>query len=90
MKICQQCGQQFRYNVVSDRRSGSKYLRTGCCDLAIRPCPDPEVLMRSAHLSEDERDWLNRIIPLPWFGAQVVAVLLQLESKVQQATEVQA
>lgn len=89
MKLCQQCGQEFRYNLVSDRRSGSKYLRSGCCDLALRKCPDPEALMRSPHLSEDERDWLNRIIPLPWFGGQVVAVLLQLESKIQQATEVE-
>lgn len=88
MKICEQCGEEFRYNVVRDRRTGSKYLRTGCCDLAIRPCPNPEVLAKSPHLSEDERDYLNRLIPLPWFGGQIAAVLLQLESKIQQATEV--
>ena len=89
-KICKECGEEFRYNVVTDRQSKSKYLRTGCCDLAIRPCPNPEVLMRSPHLSREECDWLNRIIPLPCFGGQIAAVLLQLESKVQQAAEVEA
>ena len=87
MTICKECGQEFRYNVISDRRSGSKYLRSGCCDIALRQCPDPEVLMRSPHLSEDERDYLKRLIPLPWFGGQIVAVLLQLEAKVQQASK---
>lgn len=87
-KICKECGAEFRYNVVCDRRSGSKYLRTGCCDLAIRSCPNPEVLAKSPHLSQDERDYLNRLIPQPWFSGQVVAVLLQLESKIQHATGV--
>ncbi|MGI2908951.1 hypothetical protein [Tolypothrix sp. VBCCA 56010] len=87
MKVCPHCGNEFRYNVVVDRRTKFKYLRSGCCDVALRSCPDPEMLMRSAHLSEDERDYLKRLIPLPWFGGQIVAVLLQLEAKVQQASK---
>ncbi|MGI2908602.1 hypothetical protein [Tolypothrix sp. VBCCA 56010] len=88
-KICKECGEEFRYNVVRDRRTGSKYLRTGCCDLAIRPCPDPEALAKSPHLSQDEQDYLNGLIPLPWFNAKAVAMLLQMEAKVKQATEVE-
>lgn len=88
MNLCEQCGQQFRYNLVSDRRTNFKYLRSGCCDVALRQCPDPEVLMRSPHLSEDERDYLTRLIPVRWFGGQIAAVLLQIEAKVKQATEV--
>ncbi|MBD2608400.1 hypothetical protein H6G81_28750 [Scytonema hofmannii FACHB-248] len=90
MKICKECGGNFRYNVVSDRRSGSKYLRSGCCDLAIRPCPNPEVLMRSPHISQHERDYLNGLIPLPWFSGKAVAMLLEIEGKIQRATEVEA
>ena len=42
------------------------------------------------HLSQDERDYLNRLIAQPCFSGQVAAVLLQLEAKVQQTTEVEA
>ena len=52
---CQHCGFEFRLNVVSDRRTGTKYLRAGCCDAPLRPCPDRVELMRSANLSQDER-----------------------------------
>jgi hypothetical protein len=90
MKICKECGAEFRYNLVFDRRIGSKYLRSRCCDLAIRPCPNPSVLMRSANLSSDEGNYLARLNDLHCFSGQIVAVLLQIETKVQQAGEVRA
>lgn len=80
---CQHCGFEFRLNVVSDRRTGAKYLRAGCCDAPLRPCPDPDELLRSAHLSQNERDYLQRIANLDWFSGQVAAILLQIEAKVK-------
>ncbi|MBD2527455.1 hypothetical protein [Nostoc sp. FACHB-133] len=87
---CQRCGFEFRLNVVSDRRTGTKYLRAGCCDTPLRPCPDPDELMRSAHLSQDERDYLQRIANLDWFSGQVAALLLQIEAKVKASGQVSA
>jgi hypothetical protein len=82
-KYCNECGAEFRYNLVCDRRTDFKYLRSGCCDLALRKCPDPEILMRSPNLSSEERDYLRRVACLSWFSGQVAAVLLQLEAKTQ-------
>ena len=87
---CQHCGFEFRLNVVSDRRTGTKYLRAGCCNAPLRPCPDPYELLRSAHLSQDERDYLQRIANLDWFSGQVAALLLQIEAKVKASGQVSA
>ena len=90
MKNCPHCGSEFRYNVVACRHTKFKYLRSGCCDLALRQCPDPEVLMRSPNLSNEQRDYLQRVAALDWFSGSVAVVLLQIETKVQQAGEVRA
>lgn len=87
---CQHCGFEFRLNVLSDRRTGTKYLRAGCCDAPLRPCPDPAKLLRSPHLSQDERDYLQRIANLDWFSGQVAALLLQIEAKVKASGQVSA
>lgn len=78
---CQHCRFEFRLNVVACRRTKAKYLRTGCCDAALRPCPDPAELLRSVNLTQDERDCLQRLANLDWFSGQVAAVLLQIEAK---------
>ncbi|HYX14643.1 MAG TPA: hypothetical protein VE944_09790 [Nostoc sp.] len=88
--LCQHCGGEFRLKVVSDRRRGTKYLRAGCCDAALRPCPDPVELMRSPKLTLDERQFLQRLIGLEWFSGQVAAVLLQIEDKAKASGEVSA
>ena len=85
---CQHCGFEFRLNVVRDRRTGTKYLRAGCCDAPLRPCPDPSELLRSANLTQDEREYLQRIANLDWFSGQVATVLLQIEAKVKAFGEV--
>jgi hypothetical protein len=82
---CQHCGFEFRLNVVSDRRTGRKYLRAGCCDAPLRPCPNVEELLRSANLTQDEREYLQRLVNLDWFSGQVATVLLQIEAKVNTA-----
>ncbi|MBD2730752.1 hypothetical protein H6G96_31650 [Nostoc sp. FACHB-892] len=78
---CQHCGFEFRLNVVSDRQTGAKYLRAGCCDALLRPCPDPDELLRSANLTPSEREYLQRIANLGWFSGKVAFVLLQIEAK---------
>lgn len=78
---CQFCGGEFRLNVTCDRRTKTRYLRAGCCDGALRPCPNPNELLRSANLTPSERDYLQRIAKLDWFSGQVAAVLLQIEAK---------
>lgn len=80
---CQHCGFEFRLNVVSDRLTKTKYLRAGCCDAPLRPCPEPVELMRSPNLSLEERQYLQRVAGLDWFSGQVAAVLLQIEAKVK-------
>ena len=80
---CQHCGFEFRLNVVSDRRTRTKYLKAGCCNAALRPCPDPNELLRSPNLTPSEREYLQRVANLDWFGGQVATVLLQLETKVK-------
>ena len=80
---CQFCGGEFRLNVVACRRTKSKYLRAGCCDGALRSCPEPAELLRSANLTQDERDYLQRIANLDWFSGKVASVLLQIETKVK-------
>jgi hypothetical protein len=80
-EACEYCGGEFRLNVVSDRRTKTKYLRAGCCDTPLRPCPDPAELLRSANLTQDERDYLQRLVKLDWFSGQVATVLLQIEAK---------
>lgn len=80
---CQHCGFEFRLNVVSDRRTGTKYLRAGCCDAPLRPCPDPVELMRSPNLSLEERQYLQRLARLDWFSSQAAALLLQIEAKLK-------
>lgn len=83
MNICPHCQGEFRLNVTVDRHTGVKYLRAGCCDSPLRPCPNPEKLLRSPCLSEDERSYLSRVSGLDWFSGQVAAVLLQIEAKVE-------
>lgn len=87
-KFCQHCGFEFRLNVVSDRRSKTKYLRSGCCDAPLRPCPDPVELLRCSSLSQHERDYLQRVSSQDWFSGQIASVLLQIEGKVQASAEV--
>ena len=84
MKNCPHCAGEFRFNVVGDRRTKFKYLRSGCCDLALRKCPDPEMLMRSPHVTDEQRNYLQRIALLDWFSGSVTAVLLEIEATVQQ------
>lgn len=78
---CQYCGFEFRLNVISDRRTKSKYLRSGCCDAPLRECPNPERLLNSPNLTSEEKEYLRRVSSLDWFGGQVAALLLQLEAK---------
>jgi hypothetical protein len=79
---CQECGGEFRLNVTFDRQTKSRYLRAGCCDSPLRPCPNPSDLLRSANLTQNERDYLQRIAELRWFSGQVASVLLQIEAKI--------
>ncbi|MBD2341984.1 hypothetical protein H6G64_34195 [Calothrix sp. FACHB-156] len=83
---CQHCGFEFRLNVKSDRWTKSKYLRAECCDSPLRPCPDPDKLLRSPNLTPEERQYLAQVAALDWFSAQVAAVLLQMEAKAQAAS----
>jgi hypothetical protein len=46
--------------------------------------------MRSPNLSNEQRDYLQRVAALDWFSGSVAVVLLQIETKVQQAGEVRA
>jgi hypothetical protein len=89
-EACEYCGGEFRLNVVSDHRTKTKYLRAGCCDVALRPCPNPSELLRSPNLTQDERDYLQRLVKLDWFSGQVAAVLLQIEAKSNVSGEVAA
>lgn len=82
-EACEYCGGDFRLNVVACRRTKSRYLRAGCCDAALRHCPDPAELLRSPNLAQDERDYLQRLVKLDWFSGQVATVLLQIEAKIQ-------
>lgn len=84
---CQHCGFDFRLNVVSDRRIGTKYLRAGCCDAPLRPCPDPAELLRSPNLTPSEREYLQRLVKFDWFSGQVATVLLQIEAKTKASGE---
>lgn len=88
MKNCQHCGFEFRVNVVTCRPTRTKYLRTGCCDIALRPCPDPVELLRSPNLSTEERQYLQKVAALDWFGGQVATLLIEIEAKIQPSTEV--
>ncbi|RCJ16879.1 hypothetical protein A6S26_32515 [Nostoc sp. ATCC 43529] len=88
MKLCPDCGFEFHLNVVSDRRTGRKYLRSGCCDGPLRACPDPCELLREANITQDEREYLQRLANLDWFSGQVAAVLLQIETKAKVSGEV--
>lgn len=81
MKLCPHCGFEFSLNVVTERRSGTKYLRAGCCDAPLRECPDPERLLRSPNLTPDEREYLQQVSKLDWFSGQVASVLLGIEAK---------
>jgi len=81
MKACQHCGFEFRLNIISDRCSGAKYLRSGWCDAPLRECPDPDKLLQSPCLSQQEQDYLKKLVDLPWFSGQIAAILLQIESK---------
>lgn len=85
---CQHCGFEFRLKVVSDRRTGTKYLRAGCCDAPLRPCPDPVELIRSPNLTPSEREYLQRLVKLDWFSGQMATVLLQIEAKTKASGEV--
>ncbi|MHC5915871.1 MAG: hypothetical protein ACYTXE_33850 [Nostoc sp.] len=80
---CQFCNGEFRLNVLACRRTKTKYLRTGCCDGALRPCPEPTELLRSDKLTQDERDYLQRIENLDWFSGRVATILLKIEAKVK-------
>ncbi|HEY9799259.1 MAG TPA: hypothetical protein V6D25_02790 [Leptolyngbyaceae cyanobacterium] len=84
MSSCQVCGGDFRLNVVSDRHTGIKFLRAGCCDSPLRQCPSPDKLLRSASHTSDERNYLQRVAKLNWFGSAVVASnLLRIEAKIK-------
>lgn len=87
---CLACGFKFRLKVISDRRTRTKYLRADCCDAPLRPCPEPSELLRSANLSSEERNYLQRIANLDWFTGKVASVLLQIEAKVKTSGEVSA
>ncbi|WP_375449102.1 hypothetical protein [uncultured Nostoc sp.] len=89
-EACEYCGGKFRLNVVSDRRTKTKYLRAGCCDAPLHPCPDPAELLRSPNLTSEERLYLNKVVKLDWFSGQVAAVLLQIEVKTKASGEVAA
>ena len=80
---CQFCGGEFRLNVTCDRQTKTKYLRTGCCDSPLRPCPEPADLLQSASLTSSERDYLQRLVELHWFSGKVASVLLQIEAKIK-------
>lgn len=90
MERCQFCDGDFGLNVIVDRQTKTKYLRAACCDAALRPCPSPDELLRSASLNNADRVYLERVAKLDWFGGQVAAVLLQIEAKVKAAGEVAA
>ena len=83
MKICPHCGGDFRYNLVVERKSKTKYLRAGCCDSPLRECPDLNKLLRSPALTAEEKNYLQRISKLDWFSGQIVGVLLEIEAKTQ-------
>ena len=85
---CQFCGGEFRLNVVACRQTKSKYLKAGCCNYPLSPCPEPAELLRSASLTSSERDYLQRLENLDWFSGKVAAVLLQIEAKVKTSGEV--
>ncbi|WP_375449053.1 hypothetical protein [uncultured Nostoc sp.] len=84
-ETCEYCGGEFRLKVTCDRRTKSRYLRAGCCDSPLRPCPDPVELMRSPNITTNERDYLQRLVDLDWFSGQVASVLLQIELKIKAA-----
>lgn len=88
MSNCEHCGGQFCLNVVSCSPSKVKYLKMGCCDVALRPCPNPSDLLRSPNLTSEERLYLNKVVKLDWFSGQVAAVLLQIEAKTKASGEV--
>ncbi|MBD2255599.1 hypothetical protein [Nostoc parmelioides] len=88
MNSCQVCGGEFWLNVVSDRSLEAKYLRAGCCDSPLSPCPSPDELLRSSSINLEERLYLIKVAKLEWFSGQVAAVLLQIEGKVKAAGEV--
>lgn len=90
MNICPHCQGEFRLNVTSDRHTGIKFLKAGCCDSPLRRCPSPDELLRSPVLTLEERYYLQRLQNLDWFSGQVAAVLLQIEAKVKAAGEVAA
>ena len=87
---CQFCGGEFRLNVTCDRQTKTKYLRADCCDAALRPCPEPAELLRSASLTQHERDYLQRIAKLDWFSGRVASVLLRIEAKSKASGKVSA
>ncbi|MBC6432337.1 hypothetical protein FM036_16845 [Nostoc sp. HG1] len=76
--------QESRISELSNHisQTSTKYLKAGCCDVALRPCPDPDELLRSPSLNLEESFYLQRLVKLDWFSGQVAAVLLQIEAKV--------
>lgn len=86
---CPHCGDlDYRYNVINERRIKAKALKTGCCDVFIRWCPDPELLLQLPNITPEQRDYLQRVSNLDWFSGAVAAVLLQIEAKTQASVEV--
>lgn len=81
MNICPHCQGEFRLNVTVDRHTGVKYLRAGCCDSPLRKCPNPDELLRSPNITPSEREYLQRVLNLDWFGGAIASVLLQIEAK---------
>ncbi|BDA76603.1 hypothetical protein CAL7716_107690 (plasmid) [Calothrix sp. PCC 7716] len=79
--ICKHCNFEHKLNVVVDRRTKRKALRTGCCDIFIRWCPAPEDLLRLPNLTPDERDFLNSVANLDWFTSRVATNLIEIEEK---------
>lgn len=83
MRNCPECGGDFRLNVVSDRHTGIKFLRACCCDSPLRRCSGPDKLLRSASLTSDERNYLQRAAKLDWFGSAVASNLLRIEATIK-------
>jgi hypothetical protein len=84
--ICRHCHSEYKLNVVAQRKSKIKALRTGCCDVFVRWCPIPEELLKIPHLTQDERDYLHRVASLDWFTSQVATILIQIEVKNKEVT----
>jgi hypothetical protein len=81
MKKCPHCQSEYKLNVVAQRKSKIKALRTGCCDVFVRWCPNPCELLKTPYLTQDERNFLSNVAEMNWFSAKTALLLLQIEAK---------